>query len=146
MIATAIPSDNINKVTRLVSSKTLKQFFYFSAVGGIGTGGHYLTLITLVENNVLSAVPASVAGFTIGAIINYMLNYHFTFNSNKSHKEAMSKFFIVAIFGAIINTALMYIGVDIVHVYYLLAQISATAIVLFWNFIINKYWTFGEKA
>lgn len=127
----------------MVSRKTLKQFIVFTGVGGIGTGGHYLTLITLVENHILSAVPASVAGFGVGAVINYLLNYHFTFNSKKSHKEAMSKFFIVASIGAVINTALMYVGVNIVHTYYLLAQIAATAIVLLWNFLINKYWTFG---
>jgi putative flippase GtrA len=128
----------------LVSKHTLKQFVFFSAVGGIGTGGHYLTLVTLVEGKWLSPVPASVAGFIVGALINYVLNYHFTFNSKKSHKEAMSKFFVVALFGAMINTGLMYIGVDVLHAYYLLAQIGATAIVLLWNFIINKYWTFGQ--
>ena len=96
-----------------------------------------------MESGLLTAVPASVAGFTVGAIINYVLNYRFTFNSKKSHKEAMSKFFIVAIIGAIINTALMYVGVNLLHAYYLLAQIAATGIVLLWNFLINKYWTFG---
>lgn len=126
----------------MVSPKTLKQFLFFTAIGGIGTGGHYLTLITLVEGGMLTAVPASVAGFVVGAIINYILNYRFTFNSNKSHKEAMSKFFIVAIVGAIINTLLMHVGVNIIQLHYLLAQITATAIVLMWNFIINKVWTF----
>ena len=144
---TAIQSDNPqDEVTLLVSGKTLKQFVYFTAVGGIGTGGHYLTLISLVEGKILSAVPASVAGFSVGAIINYVLNYHLTFKSKKSHKEAMSKFFIVATLGAIINTALMYVGVDLMHIYYLLAQIAATGIVLLWNFIINKYWTFGQET
>jgi putative flippase GtrA len=60
----------------------------------------------------------------------------------KSHKEAMSKFFAVAIFGAIVNTTLMYVGINIIHMYYLLSQIVATGIVLIWNFIINKVWTF----
>lgn len=144
---TTLNSDNTkDDVTGLVSRKTLKQFILFTAVGGVGTVGHYLTLITLVESGLLSAVPASVAGFTVGAIINYVLNYRFTFNSKKSHKEAMSKFFIVAIIGAIINTALMYIGVNILHTYYLLAQIAATGIVLLWNFLINKYWTFGLET
>jgi putative flippase GtrA len=130
----------------LVSKHTLRQFFLFSAIGAIGTGGHYLTLIALVESGFLTAVPASIAGFTVGALINYILNYHYTFNSSKSHKEAMSKFFIVAIIGAIVNTAIMYVGVNIIHAYYLLAQIVATGIVLLWNFIINKYWTFGLET
>ena len=130
----------------MVSRHTLKQFLLFSAVGAIGTLGHYLTLVTLVESRLLHAVPASVVGFMVGAIINYLLNYRFTFRSRKSHKEAMSKFFVVAVIGAVINTILMYLGVDVFHLYYLLAQILATGIVLLWNFIVNKFWTFGQAS
>lgn len=130
----------------MFSRHTLKQFLLFTAIGGIGTAGQYVTLIALVEGSVLSAVPASIAGFVVGAVINYFLNYRFTFNSTKSHKEAMSKFFIVALIGALINTALMYVGINLLHVYYLLAQIVATGIVLLWNFTANKLWTFKLES
>ena len=104
------------------------------------------TLVALVEGGIASALPASVVGFIVGAVINYFLNYRFTFKSNKSHKEAMSKFFIVAAIGAMINTALMYVGLNLLQVYYLLAQIVATGIVLLWNFTANKLWTFKLEA
>lgn len=139
----------------MFSRTTFKQFIFFTAIGGIGTAGQYVTLVVLAESRILTPVPASIAGFTVGAIINYFLNYRFTFNSNKSHKEAMTKFFVVAIFGAIINTALMYIGIGILqqyvgsstqHFYYLLPQIVATGIVLLWNFAANKLWTFRQEA
>jgi putative flippase GtrA len=143
IMATATHSNKTNgALTSLVSRRTIRQFVFFTAVGGIGTGAHYLTLIGLVEGGLLTAVPASVAGFTVGAIINYVLNYRFTFNSNKSHGEAMSKFFTVAIVGCIINATLMYIGVNIIQVYYLVAQVISTGTVLIWNFITNKLWTF----
>lgn len=130
----------------MLSRHTLKQFIFFTAIGGIGTGGQYVTLIALVEGGLLKPLPASVAGFIVGAVINYFLNYRFTFNSNKSHKEAMTKFFIVATIGALINTALMYVGINLLHVYYLLAQIVATGIVLLWNFTANKLWTFKLES
>lgn len=130
----------------MLSRTTLKQFILFTAIGGIGTGGQYVTLVALVESGLLGAVPASVIGFAVGAVINYFLNYRFTFNSNKSHKEAMTKFFIVAVFGALLNTALMYVGIHTLHWYYLLAQIIATGIVLLWNFAANKLWTFKLQA
>lgn len=126
----------------MFSRTTFKQFIFFAAIGGVGTAGQYVTLIALKEGGFLDPIPASVVGFTIGAIINYFLNYRFTFNSDKSHKEAMSKFFIVATLGAIINTALMYVGIHLLDLYYLLAQVIATGIVLLWNFTANKLWTF----
>jgi len=130
----------------LFSKNTLKQFVIFTAIGGIGTVGQYLTLIALVETAILAAVPASIIGFIVGAVINYFLNYRFTFNSTKSHKEAMSKFFIVAALGAAINTALMYFEIHALHMYYLLAQLVATGIVLLWNFTANKLWTFRAST
>lgn len=130
----------------MLSRHTFKQFLFFTAIGGIGTAGQYITLVALVEGGIASALPASVVGFIVGAVINYFLNYRFTFKSNKSHKEAMSKFFIVAAIGAMINTALMYVGLNLLQVYYLLAQIVATGIVLLWNFTANKLWTFKLEA
>lgn len=135
----------------MFSRHILKQFLFFTAIGGIGTGGQYITLILLTESGLLTPLPASFIGFSVGAVINYYLNHRFTFKSNKSHKEAMTKFFIVAIFGAVINTVLMYLGIHILnmytelsthYLYYLLPQIVATGVVLLWNFSANKFWTF----
>lgn len=137
-----IAKNNDLKQNRLISARTFKQFILFATVGIVGTAGQYLALFVLVEGNILEKVPASIAGFTVGAVINYFLNYRFTFNSKKSHREAIIKFFIVAIIGAAINTTLFYIGIQLLHLYYMLAQVVATAIVLLWNFIANKLWTF----
>lgn len=126
------------------NAHTIKQFFLFAVIGGIGTAGQYITLIALVETHLVIAVPASIVGFVVGAIINYFLNYKFTFKSNKSHSEAMSKFFVVAFIGAVINTLMMYLGTHLLHMYYLFPQILATGIVLLWNFTANKLWTFRQ--
>lgn len=144
----------MNKATRntescraavsLVTGKTFRQFMYFAAVGAVGTVGQYLTLMALVETHMLKPVPASVIGFAVGAVINYFLNYHLTFSSDKPHIEAMSKFFTVAIIGAVINTALMYVGNNLLQLYYLLPQVFATGLVLLWNFLANKLWTFKQ--
>lgn len=115
-------------------------------MGAIGTGGHYLILILLVELLHINASLATTAGFTAGALINYILNYHITFKSNKSHREALTKFLIIAVIGAVINTFIMYLGTSQLHFHYLLVQIIATLIVLFWNFIINKIWVFAVSA
>jgi len=123
--------------------KTSQQFFIFTGVGAIGTAGHYITLILLVQ--ILSADPvfATTTGFIVGALINYILNYHVTFNSNKQHRETLTKFFSVAVFGAVINSAIMATGIKLFDVHYLFIQIVATCIVLALNFTANKYWTFA---
>ena len=123
----------------------MRQFITFAGIGAVGTAGHYLTLIILVEFIYLSPVIATTAGFVVGAIINYVLNYKYTFNSTKNHTEAFSKFAVVAVIGAAMNAFIMQAGLEYFEINYLLVQILATAVVLLWNFFINKIWTFAEK-
>jgi putative flippase GtrA len=124
--------------------KTIGQFLLFAGLGVIGTLGHYTTLIVLVQFWSVDPVFASSFGFVVGAIINYILNYHFNFQSDKRHTEALTKFLIVAIIGAAINGFIMYIGVENTQINYLIVQIFATCVVLLWNFVLNKLWTFAH--
>ncbi len=123
---------------------TIGQFLMFAGVGAIGTIGHYTVLIVLVQFWAVDPVFASSFGFIVGAIINYILNYHFTFQSDKQHAEALTKFLIVATIGAGINGFIMYIGVENTRINYLVIQVFATLVVLVWNFVVNKVWTFAH--
>jgi len=125
---------------------TIGQFLLFAGVGAVGTLGHYTTLIVLVQFWAVDPVFASSFGFVVGAMINYILNYHFTFQSDKRHAEALTKFLIVATIGAGINGFIMYIGVENTNINYLIVQIFATCVVLLWNFVVNKLWTFAHHG
>ena len=123
--------------------KTSHQFIVYSAIGAFGTIGHYIVLIFLVEFIRADPVLATTAGFVVGALINYLLNYRITFNSNKRHREALVKFLMVAILGAVANTMIMSAGINIFDAHYLVTQVIATCIVLSLNFTANKFWTFA---
>ena len=123
----------------------LLQFFLFGAIGAVVTAGHYVTLVALVELLHWDPAVASLCGAVVGAVINYILNYRYTFKSNQPHHIAVSKFMLIAALGAGINTLLMFFFVHQLQVYYLLAQVITTGIVLLWNFLLNKMWTFADK-
>lgn len=114
-------------------------------MGAIGTAGHYATLIFLVQVIAADPVFATTIGFVVGAVINYLLNYRITFNSNKKHRETLTKFFSVAALGAVINAAIMTTGMNMFEVHYLIIQVVATCFVLVFNFAANKYWTFADR-
>jgi len=119
------------------------RFFRFAGVGAIGTAGHYATLIALVHLAGAGAVPASSAGFLVGGIINYLLNYTFTFRSDRSHVSTAPRFFLIALGGFVLNGLMMSLLVNGIGLYYLLAQILTTGLILIWTFLANHYWTFG---
>lgn len=122
----------------------LKQFLCFAGIGFIGTSAHYLTLVLMVEVAGMKAVFASVLGFGVGALFNYFFNYHITFRSKKLHQEALGKFFMVALAGLLLNTLIMAMATEVFSLYYLLAQVISTGLVLIWNFTANRLWTFQE--
>jgi putative flippase GtrA len=123
----------------------LRQFLTFAVVGAVGTAGHYLVLVALVQTHLASIMVATTCGFAVGALINYGLNYRFTFGSGKRHSEALPKFLLVALSGALLNYALMWWLSRETSWHYLLAQIVTTALVLAWNFLLNRAWTFAHR-
>ena len=119
---------------------TLVQFLKFAAAGAVGTVCHYATLVLWVEVLALPVVAGALAGFCVGALVNYLLARRFVFDSDRPHGSALPRFAVVATAGAAINTgivALLYGG----GVHYLVAQAVATVAVLACNFIANRHWT-----
>ncbi len=124
----------------------VKQFLRFAGVGAIGTTGHYITLVLLVEAAGIDAVAASLAGFVVGALINYQLNRTYTFQSDVCHGVALPKFFTIAAIGAFLNTLIMSVAVNQFELHYFLSQVLATGIVLVWGFVGNRFWTFKSAG
>jgi putative flippase GtrA len=123
-----------------------RQFLTFAGVGVIGTAVHYLILVLAVQGCEFPVVGASAAGFVGGAATNYWLNYHVTFNSARRHRDAFWRFMSVALVGLTLNTAIMFAFAETLGAHYLISQVLATGIVLIWNFVANRLWTFREGA
>lgn len=120
----------------------LKQFVKFLGVGSISAIGHYGVLIGLVSGFGADPVLSSTLGAFVGALINYTLNYRFTFQSSQQHTETLSRFAVIALLGMGLNTFLMWLGVAVLSLHYLLAQILTTLLVIIWSFMGNRLWTF----
>ena len=123
-----------------------RQFVRFAAVGATGTMIQYSVLWTGVRLLLLPAAAASGIGYLLGSVCNYCLNYAFTFRSRKTHTEAASKYYSVLGVGWCINTSLMALLVHHWGFNYWLAQLSATAIGLVWDFSGSRWWVFKQAT
>lgn len=112
----------------------------FALVGVAGTLAHYSILYGLVEFYSFNPVVASGWGALAGLVVNYVLNYKLTFNSQQSHRQTFPKFALIASLGFALNLAMMAMLTQ--HLYYFYAQIVTTGVVLIWNFFANSLWTF----
>jgi putative flippase GtrA len=122
----------------------LSRFVRFTVVGGVATAIQYAILILLVRGFGMGPTAASSIGFVLSAGVNYLLNYRFTFHSDRPHGPAAAKFALLAATGLLINAVIMHLMTG-AGVHYLIAQVCATGVVLLWNFIGNTMWTFGAE-
>jgi putative flippase GtrA len=127
-----------------MAKQMLGRLLRFVLVGGVATGLQYVILIALVKGMGIWPAVASGVGFVISAVANYLLNYHFTFRSDRPHAPAVAKFMTLVAVGLSINIVLMQLLLG-AGWYYLFAQVCATAVVLVWNFAGNSVWTFAAS-
>jgi putative flippase GtrA len=120
------------------------QFFWYLVAGGISTAVHYAVLIALVELLGLDAAPSASIGALCGAVVAYLANRHMTFpGSHARHTQALPRFMAIALLGAVLNGALVWLGVQQFGWHYLLAQALATVLVMGLTFRLNRIWTFA---
>ncbi len=122
-----------------------RQFIYFISVGALATALQYVILIALVQFAAVAPTPASTVGFAFSALGNYGLNRRFTFRSREPHAATIPKFAAVMTIGLAVNAVVIYV-LTALNVYYIAAQVVATAVVLCWNFAANRWWTFSARA
>ena len=53
---------------------------------------------------------------------------------------------VVAAAGMLLNAAIMAIMTSLLFINYLFSQLIATSLVLMWNFVGNRSWTFNETG
>lgn len=122
-----------------------RHLIRFATVGACGTSVQYAVLWLGVNWLGLQAPIASGIGFALGSVVNYTLNYFFTFGSAKSHAEAAAKYYSVLGVGLCLNMALMWLFVNQLGWQYLLAQVATTGICFFWHFAGSRLWAFRHR-
>ncbi len=85
--------------------------------------------------------------FLLAVLNNFLFNKLWTFRDKSiKYKRQFIKFLIVSIIWFILTLFFMYIFVDLIKIYYLYAKIMTSMIVILWNFLWNKYWTFKNNS
>lgn len=134
----------------------IEKFLKFSVVGGLGSLVDFgLTALSLSVLG-LGEYLSNAIGFVLAASFNYTLNRLWTFRSqNPNVRGEFIKFLTVSTIGLGINSLVLFlylrfvgVGLDVggYHIQdFWIAKVLATGVVLFWNFFINKHYTFRHE-
>ena len=119
-----------------------RRFVRFILVGGATTACQYIVLTLLVELLHVKADVASSVGYGVGAAVSYVLNRFWTFKSDLSHAQSLPRFIVMIGIGLLLSFAMMHALVDFAGIYYLLAQVLTTGMVMLSNYLLAASWVF----
>ncbi len=116
------------------------QMIKFGGVGIICFIIDFAILHLLTDYVHLHYLWSAAIAFFISVLANYFLSIRFVFqvNPNNNKTRVFMVFLISSIVGLGLTELLMWIGVDILFMNYMLVKIFATAVVMVYNFITRK--------
>jgi len=120
--------------------KLFAQLMKFGVVGFIAFLIDYGLLAFCTEILHINYLVSATIGFTVSVVFNYLASMRYVF----THKDGMSRrrefiiFVVLSVIGLAINNIILWAGVELLHVHYLIVKIFATAVVMIWNFVTRK--------
>ncbi len=149
------------------NNREIGRFIKFSVVGALGAVIDFGVLNLLVQLAGFPKVIANVFSFTAAVISNFIWNRLWVYPETRGDplRKQFVQFSVVNVAGLLINTLIFYgadrwflgetgllagpagrfallIGMEHFDLAYNGAKVIATGVVLFWNFFINRLWTF----
>ncbi|UCD98200.1 MAG: GtrA family protein [Chloroflexota bacterium] len=142
------------------------RFLRFATVGIIGAVVDFGTFNLLTTYAGLTAVVASIFSFIAAIISNFTWNRYWTYPDSRSKplSRQLFQFSVVSVLGLMIRTPIIaileplftrifstfsFLPIGFMTAEFLadnLALAIAVIVVMFWNFFINRYWTYGDVS
>jgi putative flippase GtrA len=136
-------------LTFLEKQNEIVRFVKFATVGAIGTVVDFTVLNVLILVFGLSKFWANTFSFSAAVLSNFIWNRLWTFPESRQEPlvPQLIQFSLVSIGGYVINQTI-FLGLDalVFHEWgtlgYNVAKAIAIVVVLFWNFGVNRIWTY----
>ena len=120
--------------------KLIAQIFKFGVVGGTAFLIDFGVMIALTELCGINYLISSGISFVVSVIYNYILSVRWVFevDENGDKRKEFVIFIVLSLIGLGLNQLLMWVFVSMIHIFYMVAKIIVTAIVMLYNFITRK--------
>jgi putative flippase GtrA len=130
--------------------KEFERFLKFATVGVIGTIIDFSVLNLLHKLAGMPVLTANIFSFSLAVLSNFTWNRLWTFPESRERPliGQLGQFVLVNVVGLGINEAVLYLVLQAIRSFvgdpwnYNLAKAFAIVVVLFWNYFINRLWTY----
>jgi len=148
----------------LTKPRERARFLRFTVVGAIGAVVDFGTFNLLSSLVGINAVWSSVFSFLAAVVSNFLWNRYWTYPDSRSKRVSrqLLEFTIISIIGLAVRTPIfallerplpkLFALLSLPHIPLLEAEFLghnmalaiSVVVVMFWNFFINRYWTYGD--
>lgn len=118
------------------------QVLRFTLVGLATTLVHFIVLSLFFRYLTYDIVQSTTIAFPVAVIFSYIMSHRYTFRSTQAHQHSAPKFALSVSIGFVWNVGLMYLLVDVLGIYYALAFLLTTSVVMINNYLLTKFWVF----
>lgn len=125
-----------------------REFIRYLFAGGTAFVVDYGTLYLLVEAAAVNYLVAATLSFLLGTFVNYHISIRWVFSFRRvdSRSREFAIFATIGAIGVLLNGGLIFFLVELLQIHYLLAKLTATAVVLLFNFLVRRWLLFSNPS
>ena len=137
----------IKKIVLGKAQNAYIQIFRYLFAGGIAFLADVSILYLLTEYAHVHYLLSSLAGFSAGLTITYLMSIYWIFDEKSKNNKAveLTIFIIIGTIGLGLTSLFMWLFTSLLLLHYLFSKILTTAIVFVWNFVAKKQILFTKK-
>jgi len=125
-------------------SRLFRQITAFIGVGAVATAVDYAVFLAFLFLFRLDPTVAALAGYAVGGGVSYGLTRKHVFKSERAHHSAVVRFMVVMAGGFLLTGSAMRLFVDGLGVVPMVARVLTYGVVLVFNFLAHRFFTFGR--
>jgi putative flippase GtrA len=142
-------------LTKAIRHREIKHALKFGLVGVSGTIIDFAIVNFLIFGvgwtSPLGQLYASIVSTSVALVSNFTWHRLWTFRTARTHHSGLqfAQYVTVALAGLMFNSMIFYVANQFIYSQFLpetwavqLAKITAIGMVMFWNFGMNRIWTF----
>ncbi len=129
-----------------MSSMDATTLLRFASVGVATAALYYALLACGVEIFRLHAVIASCIAYLAAVAVNYLLHFHWTYKTSDEHRTVAARYTAMILTGFVLNGTLMWLGVTVLSINYLISQAAAMLAVICLNLVLSSQWVFKNSS
>ena len=119
-----------------------RNLILYGIIGSFSSGLDFLIFTFLVQVVELQYIVSNSISVLGGITTSFILNRNYNFKIKDKTKQRFTIFLTVGLCGLFLSNMILYICIDILNIDKILSKILSIVLVVFFQFIINKYVTF----